>query len=1044
MSPTLIPALPEPIPPTVSTTPSHEEYAFFDRVRKYISNRQTFNEFIKLCNLYSADLIDRNVLVNRAGGFIGANQDLMSWFKRFMHAEPKDEVIEPKAKPDTGVVDLSHCRAFGPSYRLLPKRERQKPCSGRDELCQSVLNDEWASHPTWASEDSGFVAHRKNQYEDSLHRIEEDRHDYDHHIEGCVRTIQLMEPLVQQIAGISDIERASFRLPPGLGGQSETIYRRVIKKIYGREQGQKVIDEMFARPCTVLPVVLSRLKQKCEEWRASQREWDKVWREQTQKAFWRSLDHQAITAKGADKKLFVGKHIQAEIQAKLEEARNVRKTGYHVPSYQFDFAFEDPEVILDATHLLLTHIDHSSAGFGADPAKVMSFLKDFVPVFFGLDRSAFKACLNECYASGSSPNSEIDDDSVPEDPPASSARKMPSSRKDDLLRSVLRPKNEKPPRIEKDDRSRASTPSLVPSTSAPDPTQPVDVVAQLRWMEHPSQGNFNSTHKREFPLSQPYKRKVFHLYCNAPVYFFIRSFEILYSRLLKVKMHEKSAHEAVRRASAPKAAYSLGMIDKAPSELLYDTDPKANFYHQIVRMCDEVVRGQMEGSHFEETLRRYYLSVGWQLYNLDKILSGIARFAGGIFDPRDRSSDIINLFFKERAKEETTHNVEIQYRKQVEKLIREGDLYRITFIPAMRHVTVQLMTAEDSTLDSDDLGAEARWSYYVSAYTMCDPTEGVPFSQMRMPFLQRSLPPRPEAVAAGASPQALEEEYSRYYRPIISNDGLVLRICASSYHILYVPNTGEWWYRTPVSLPAAEARDIAAEYANTRRRRRERFAEKFGVRPMWARQDGAAAKTDGEVNGERDGAVNGDMEAEGESEAIGDGDPEAEIRRRQLANTDINEANQHFREWAGEPEVQTMPAEVTKPEAAEQEPMSAASEAGKGKDKEIGVEDQPVDNEPATSDDVGTAQDGAAEPQQEPVRTEPDPGSVNDKEKQDRGEESDKDQQEKTEPKDDEKKEDVPEPEQEPQPRIRQESEPRARSEGRIQTAKGDEMTDAA
>jgi hypothetical protein len=62
---------------------------------------------------------------------------------------------------------------------FLQLQERQKTCSGRDELCNSVLNDEWASHPTWASEDSGFIAHKKNLHEEGLHRIEEERHDYD-------------------------------------------------------------------------------------------------------------------------------------------------------------------------------------------------------------------------------------------------------------------------------------------------------------------------------------------------------------------------------------------------------------------------------------------------------------------------------------------------------------------------------------------------------------------------------------------------------------------------------------------------------------------------------------------------------------------------------------------------------------------------------------------------------------------------------------------------------------------------------------------------
>ena len=133
-------------------------------------------------------------------------------------------------------------------------------------MCHQVLNDEWASHPTWASEDSGFVAHRKNQYEEGLHRLEEERHDYDFHIESCHRTIQLMEPLCQQINSMNEAERANFTLQRGLGGQSEAIPKRIIMKLYDREGGAKVWQALFERPCAVLPIVLNRLKQKLEEW----------------------------------------------------------------------------------------------------------------------------------------------------------------------------------------------------------------------------------------------------------------------------------------------------------------------------------------------------------------------------------------------------------------------------------------------------------------------------------------------------------------------------------------------------------------------------------------------------------------------------------------------------------------------------------------------------------------------------------------------------------------------------------------------------------
>lgn len=145
-------------------------------------------------------------------------------------------------------------------------------------MCWAVLNDDWASHPTWASEDSGFVAHRKNAYEETLHRIEEERHDYDFNIEANLRTIQLLEPIAQTIARMSEEDRANFTLSPGIGGQSTAIYQRVIKKLYGREKGNQVLERLLTHPCAVVPVVLTRLKAKTEEWKAVQVSSSASWR----------------------------------------------------------------------------------------------------------------------------------------------------------------------------------------------------------------------------------------------------------------------------------------------------------------------------------------------------------------------------------------------------------------------------------------------------------------------------------------------------------------------------------------------------------------------------------------------------------------------------------------------------------------------------------------------------------------------------------------------------------------------------------------------
>jgi paired amphipathic helix protein Sin3a len=172
------------------------------------------------------------------------------------------------------------------------------------------------------------------------------------------------------------------------------------------------------------------------------------------------------------------------------------------------------------------------------------------------------------------------------------------------------------------------------------------------------------------------------MYSNLTLLCLLRTFEILYSRLLRIKEQEAEAHEQVRRGLLPKPAHELCLIDRFPGDFFYDVDPKANLYKQIVRMCEEVIRGDIDQLHLEETLRRFYMQGGYLLYNLERIFSSIGKFVGMIFtaDVKDRSSDIANLFFKEREKTETTHHQEMQYRKQVERLIKEGDMYRITYV----------------------------------------------------------------------------------------------------------------------------------------------------------------------------------------------------------------------------------------------------------------------------------------------------------------------------------------------------------------------------
>ena len=610
----------------------------------------------------------------------------MAWFKRFIKADPQDEIIEPKPKIESEVVNLAHCRALGPSYRLLPKRERQKPCSGRDELCQSVLNDEWASHPTWASEDSGFVAHKKNSFEDQMHRIEEDRHDYDHHIEAGIRTHQLMEPLVSQINSLSEAERATFRLPRGLGGQSDTIYRRVVKKLYDRQAGDAVLDAMFENPCAVLPQVFHRLKCKLEEWKSLQREWDKVWREQMQKGYYRSLDHQSIINKGTDKKFYTTKNLHGELQVRIDEVNSLKNAGYQVQKHHFQFSFEDVEVVLDTARLMITYIDQNSSSFGNEPQKVIMFVKQFVTVMFGFNSASVDAYLSELYESAP-PTPAGEESAAPGEDNVSMFHRHVTMRKEYLLSRVVESNSAnsegKPAPAINGSASRPSTPrsSLVDSLPPYDHPDPEEIEI-THWVAHPTEGNTIGAQKKLAELDESYEKEVYRMYGNFSVYCFIRAFESLYGRLLRIKSAEKSAHENVQRGQAEKPAFVLGMVDKSPDDLLYDTSPSSNLYHQVVRMAEEVMSGELDNGLMEEALRRYYLKDGWRLYSPDKLLQSVTKTVGLIYpsDSKDKTADIVHLMMRNRQNPNTSHSEEIKYRKQVQKLAKEPELYKFTFV----------------------------------------------------------------------------------------------------------------------------------------------------------------------------------------------------------------------------------------------------------------------------------------------------------------------------------------------------------------------------
>ncbi|KAL8126097.1 hypothetical protein AgCh_013399 [Apium graveolens] len=92
-------------------------------------------------------------------------------------------------------LDLTSCQRCTPSYTLLPDDYPIPLASQKSELGAQVLNDHWVS-VTSGSEDYSFKHMRRNQYEESLFRCEDDRFELDMLLQSVTTTAKRAEELL--------------------------------------------------------------------------------------------------------------------------------------------------------------------------------------------------------------------------------------------------------------------------------------------------------------------------------------------------------------------------------------------------------------------------------------------------------------------------------------------------------------------------------------------------------------------------------------------------------------------------------------------------------------------------------------------------------------------------------------------------------------------------------------------------------------------------------------------------------------------------------
>ncbi|TPX67159.1 hypothetical protein CcCBS67573_g07586 [Chytriomyces confervae] len=801
-------AQPSAPPPPGNSYPHHlgpnggnlEELEWIDRCKRSIANKAVYNEFLKVLNLFSNEIIDSKTLVERVEPFLAKAPDLFTWFKKFVKYEEEQVVYNYAAnRPD---VDWRTCRRVGYSYRRMPDNVPRSACSGRDDLCREVLNDDWVAQADYtSSETGGFISHKKTIYEEALHKCEEERYEFDMNIEANQHTIALLEPIYRRINTMSPEERAKFKLPVGLGGVSKTIYQRVIKKIYDVEKGTEMIDALHNNPAVAVPIVLRRLKQKDEEWKRCQRDWNKVWREIDAKNYYKALDHQGITFKVTDRKALSSKTLLTEIETLYREQRERRRTALPqraTPSayyafvsnsklgpgpltstafsrHQMDFTLGDGigSVFRDARRLVLMHVGTTTTVSQGEEDRFGDFFNNFLKRFF---------CLG-------GPEVVSDDDglegSVIEDGATDGGDESQGFSRHTLRKEVLM----KQTALAAGDSSTASTNGAA--------TADVDMLSDTESVST----KVTSTHVRA-----PIKREYFPFFCNSSLYVMFRLFEILCARLAKLKelSDEYQTSPPSFMSVINPTAVNLGL--QQPDAVENQTPKSKDRYAGLMRAVHELLESKIDAIEYEDRLRGLFGTTAYLGYTLDKVVSTLVKQIQVVMaDPL--SNDLLELYLRDRSKHASSARQENVYRLNAERLLDDDNLYRLDYHVAPKVLTMQLLTKEDAVLQ-DSTSVEELWSVYVDQFIqLTGNSNGVGYNDPHAiqlprrghvthfssnngpvfgsePFLRRTLNVDMEHLPGGILNDAVE-----------SRSGLELKICLNTYKMFFVEDTEDYFAR---------------------------------------------------------------------------------------------------------------------------------------------------------------------------------------------------------------------------------------------------------
>ena len=489
-----------------------------------------------------------------------------------------------------------------------------------------MLNDTWVSFPSW-SEDSQFVSSRKTQYEEHIYRTEDERFEFDVVLETNRDTIKVLECVQKKMGRMPPEEAARYRLDDCLGGTSTTIHQRAIRRIYG-DKSADIIDGLKRNPVVAVPLVLRRLKAKDSEWREVQKQFNKVWREQNEKYYLKSLDHQGMIFKQNDIRAIRSKSLLNEIETLYDEQHEqIEQNGGTIVTGvpHLTLQYRDKSVLDDAALLLIHHVKRQSSIHKEDKQKIKVLLKQSLPDMFFHARQEMSDTESDKESESEKDESDNED----------------SKNKKKETKEIL--------------------------------VKEEDVLSEIKEGDLPP-------HAKSVEHSESYSL----LMANNHWYLFLRLHNTLCERLATMYDHALViAAEEGEESNGRKENTATALRLKPTNGL----SPN-NYYPAFKDMVMSVLDGNMDSMAFEDTLREMFGIHAFTAFTLDKVIANCVRQLQHLVTD-DSCTECWDLHLSEKRVGGTGGEVatadkrffnELLYQKKSEKILADENCFKIVLV----------------------------------------------------------------------------------------------------------------------------------------------------------------------------------------------------------------------------------------------------------------------------------------------------------------------------------------------------------------------------